>query len=100
MDRKELEVFSDESNYGIVRMPGRRFPGCVVQGDSLSILLSCAERAHALACATSNSDLIDEIEELKESLEDRLQHYEHVLKTHGMDLPYFRRPAVNRPGDE
>lgn len=38
MERKELEVFSEASNYGIVRMPGRQFPGCVVQGDSLSIM--------------------------------------------------------------
>jgi predicted RNase H-like HicB family nuclease len=91
MDHKELEVFSEECNYGIVRMPGRHFPGCVLQGDSLSILLRCAERAYAIALATKNSDLIDEIESLKESLKDRLQHYEQVLEAHGMDLPYARR---------
>lgn len=93
MNRIVLEVFSEECNYGIVRMPGRSFPGCVVQGDSLSILLRCAERAHAMACQTGNVDLIDEVEGLKESLADRLQHYERVLKAHGMDLPYFRPSA-------
>ncbi|MDB5384927.1 MAG: hypothetical protein JWM11_573 [Planctomycetaceae bacterium] len=93
MERKELEVFSEECNYGIVRMPGRSFPGCVVQGDSLSIMLRCAERAHEMACVTGNPDLIDEIEDLKVSLEDRLQHYEHVLKAHKMDLPYCRPPV-------
>jgi hypothetical protein len=91
MDHKELEVFSEECNYGIVRMPGRHFPGCVLQGDPLSILLRCAEQAYAIALVTKNSDLIDEIESLKESLKNRLQHYEQVLEAHVMDLPYARR---------
>jgi hypothetical protein len=37
----ELEVYSDASNHAVIRPPGRRFPGSVVQGDSLSSL--CAE---------------------------------------------------------
>lgn len=95
MERKELEVFSEECNYAIVRMPGRQFPGCVVQGDSLRILLRCAERAAAMASRTGIVELIEEIQELKESLEDRLLHYGHVLKAHGMDLPYSQYPAVD-----
>jgi hypothetical protein len=65
----------------------------VIQGDSLSILLRCAERASALATRTGDAELIDEIEDLKESLADRLNHYAHVLKAHGIYLP-FHRPAV------
>ena len=94
MERKELDVFSELSNYAIVRMPGRNYPGCVVQGDSLSILLSSVERAHSLALVTGNSELIDELASLKESLEDRLMHYEQVIKGHGLDLPYFRPRGV------
>jgi hypothetical protein len=90
MDIKEIEVFSEETNYAIVRMPGREFPGCVIQGDSLSILLSCAQRARKLFSDTDNPELIDEIDELKESLEDRIRHYERVLKAHGFRLPYGR----------
>ena len=94
MERKELEVFSEECNYAIVRMPDRSFPGCVIQGDSLSILLHCAERASALAAGTGDAELIDEIEELRESLADRLNHYAHVLKAHGMGLPFDRPPVT------
>ena len=90
MERKELEVFSDLSNYAIVRMPGRNYPGCVVQGDSLSVLLGSVERAHSLALEMGNSELIDELASLKESLEERLMHYEQVIKGHGFDFPYFR----------
>ena len=35
MERVEVELFSDGSNDAVVRMPGRQFPGMVVQGDSL-----------------------------------------------------------------
>jgi hypothetical protein len=94
VERKELEVFSDLSNYAIVRMPGRSYPGCVIQGDSLSILLSSVERSHSLALGTGNSELVDQLASLKESLEDRLMHYEQVIKGHGFDLPYFRARGV------
>ncbi|WP_425562122.1 DUF6959 family protein [Litoribacillus peritrichatus] len=35
MKKEEIEVYSHESNSCIVRMPERRFPGVVVQINSL-----------------------------------------------------------------
>jgi hypothetical protein len=94
MEAKEIEVFSEISNYAIVRMPGRKFPGCVIQGDSLSILLNNAERVYSLAMETGNEDLIGEAEVLRDALEERLYHYEGVLRALGIDLPYFRLPKA------
>jgi hypothetical protein len=91
MECKELEIYSELSNYAIVRMPGRAFPGCVVQGDSLSILLHTAERAYELALRTGHEELIDEVAGLKEALEDRLTYYESVITAHGFQLPYVRK---------
>jgi hypothetical protein len=48
-NERKSTYFSEECNCGIVRMPGRRFPGCVVQGDDLASLLVAAERVHDLA---------------------------------------------------
>lgn len=90
MQQKELEVYSEDSNLGIVRMPSRRFPGCVVQGDSLYCLVQHAWRIHELARTTGNQDLIDETQALVESLTGRLNHYEVVLGEHGIELPYSR----------
>ncbi|MCU1251971.1 MAG: hypothetical protein JWQ49_5000 [Edaphobacter sp.] len=98
MERKEVEIFSEECNFAIGRMPDRSFPGCVVQGDSLSILVRCAERASAFACRTGNSELIDEIECLKESLADRLPHYASVLTAYGIELPYRRIAVASKGG--
>ena len=54
MEIKGIEVFSEQTNYAIVRIPEREFPGCDVQGNSVSILLSCAERASELASRTAS----------------------------------------------
>lgn len=91
MEIKELEVFSEASNYGVVRMPGRQYPGCVVQGDSLSILLSYAESIRSRLAGTHDQELIDVADELVELLAGRLDHYEAVLTRHGMSLPYSRK---------
>jgi hypothetical protein len=40
MERVEAELFTDGGNNAVVRLPGRRFPGVLIQGDSLSILRS------------------------------------------------------------
>jgi hypothetical protein len=72
-------------------MPGRNYPACVIQGDSLNILRNTARRAHKLAVSTGIEVLIDETENLLENLSDRLDYYEKILKAHGMDLPYFNK---------
>jgi hypothetical protein len=94
MESKSLDVFSETSNYGIVRMPGRRFPGCVIQGDSLANLLSAAAVILRESRSFENRPLAEAARELYDALSDRLDHYEAVLEEHGMELPYERRPGV------
>lgn len=88
MERIELDVFSQESNYGIVRMPGRSFPGCVIQGDSLAILLRTVMRVLDRVSRVGDEELVDDVGDVVESLRDRLQHYESVLSEHSIQLPY------------
>ncbi|MFD5424448.1 DUF6959 family protein [Streptomyces sp. NPDC127084] len=38
MERLEAELFTDGGNNAVVRLPPRRFPGVLIQGDSLSII--------------------------------------------------------------
>lgn len=40
MEHIEAELFTDGGNDAVVRLSGRRFPGVLVQGDSLRILRS------------------------------------------------------------
>ena len=77
---KSIEVFSEASNMAIVRMPGRKFPGMVIQGDSFSILVSRAEQIRLKA---TSGPLQDDADELLRLLSERLAHYEHVLTENG-----------------
>ncbi|AKJ06064.1 hypothetical protein ATI61_110191 [Archangium gephyra] len=92
MQKKEIEVFSEASNAAIVRMPGRRFPGSVIQGDSLSHLRWLAEDLRNRLRDHSEEDLRDTAQELFELLDGRLRHYVAVLDAEGIPLPFNRPP--------
>lgn len=89
MKTVEIELYSEASNNAIVRVPGRSFPGVVIQGDSLSIL---HENAKTLSLRVQQLGVQDEellyaAQELQGQLLDRLLHY---LAAHDISLPYTR----------
>lgn len=89
MEKLELEVFSQTVNCGIVKMPNRKFPGIVVQGDSLQIMYCDAKYILELAKGLmTESEFIEEIEMLVQKLESYLAIYEHTLEVHNIELPY------------
>lgn len=88
MERIEAELFTDGGNGAVVRMPGRRFPGVLVQGDSLHILRSeTAEVAEA--CERGDLDgARDSAGLLLENLDTLLVRYEAALRAHEIPRPY------------
>ncbi|WP_164017847.1 DUF6959 family protein [Pyxidicoccus trucidator] len=100
MELKEVEVFSTVVNAAVVRVPGRKFPGVVIQGDSLSILRSDVREARKLAAAAAGSEEAREelaavLEELEDKLAGYLTVYEETLRAHGMALPYGTGTTVD-----
>lgn len=92
MEIQSLEVYSSESNYAIIKPPGRHFPGCVIQGDSLSIL---CRKVQGIAEAAKrgdmqNPDFLDDVKDLNNALIGRIIHYQQVLAQHGIALPFGR----------
>jgi hypothetical protein len=75
-------------NFSIIRLPGRKYPGCLIQGDSLSYIFSLANNIYKKLEMDSDEDLIDDFKELIGNLASRLIHYEGVLKEHNLDTPY------------
>lgn len=47
MHTADVEIYSDQTNAAVLRHPGRRFPGLLVQGDSLYALCVQADDACA-----------------------------------------------------
>ncbi|MFG2944438.1 DUF6959 family protein [Streptomyces adustus] len=88
MERIEAELLTDGGNDAVVRLPGRRFPGVLVQGDSLRILRGDVAE---LAAACEQGDL-DEARDcaglLLAHLDALLARYETALSEHELPRPY------------
>ena len=90
MKEAEVELYSEATGAAIVRVPGRRFPGVVLQGDSLSILHVNAKdlSTRLKELGVQDEELLYAAQELQEQLLSRLLHYQQVLAVHGIELPY------------
>lgn len=73
---RDLELLSPLVNRVVVRTPGRRFAGLVVQGDRLGEWVRLAR----------SSDPEDRVE-LREQLEDSLRELVRVSKSTGIGVP-------------
>ena len=90
MKEEKVEIYSDASNIAVMRHPRRSFPGSLIQGDSLFILLQLVKEAQEELAKGESENAAEVLEELSELLEGRLKHYEEVLESHGIELPYVR----------
>jgi hypothetical protein len=92
MHVEQVEIYSDASNLAVLRHPGRRFPGLLIQGDTLYTLCFAADEACRLARQHGCSEVLDEINELRNTLWSRLNHYKQVLAEHDIELPFSELP--------
>jgi hypothetical protein len=81
-----VEIYSDASNFAVMRHPGRRFPGTLIQGDTLHTLCRAADRMCSLIDPATPA--FEEANEIRNTLWDRLNHYKAVLTEHGLPLPF------------
>jgi len=84
MERVELEVFNQDRNMGVVRLPGRRTPGSVIPADALRHLCFLAESIVERVREAPDRSLSDDAEELYELLMSRLRVFEESTR----DLTY------------
>lgn len=93
---ESLEVLSQGTNAWVVRTPGRRYPGMVLQGDTLHSMLHLATKIREGLLQSENEELRDLAAELEEQLSTRMRVYEAVLQQDGFGLPYT---SITRPGE-
>lgn len=86
MRTEAVEIYSDETNRAVMRHPGRKFPGVLIQGDTLFALCAMADEA----CAKVESNR--ELDSLRNALSDLLLHYKIVLGEHEIRLPFDDKP--------
>ena len=82
------QILSHIPNSAIVQLPGRRFPGIVMQGDTLSNVFDSARHLLAEFKRQQDQERFYETLMFAEQLQAHLLHYEETLERHGMQLPY------------
>lgn len=88
MERIEVELLTGQHNYAVVKLPNRRFPGVVFQGDSLSILVQDTKEVQSALERGNVDDAAEDLREIVERLQSIKSTYEQALKEHGLKLPY------------
>jgi hypothetical protein len=93
MHTEQVEIYSDETNLAVMRHPGRKFPGVLLQGDTLHALCDSADSAcDAVRRAVGNAGM-QELNDLRNQLQSLLSHYKAVLDEHKIRLPFSETPA-------
>ncbi len=88
MERVEVELFTDGSNNAVVQMPGRNFPGVLIQGDSLSVIRADVANIRD-ACRTEGAtEALELAEFLLEDLDAIMLRYTGALERHGLRKPF------------
>jgi hypothetical protein len=87
-----VEIYSDASNAAVMRHPGRRFPGVLIQGDTLSGLCATADAICASGRQHLDADTYMELNDLRNHLWSFLLHYKTVLGEHDIRLPFSDQP--------
>ena len=75
-----------------MKHPGRNYPGVLIQGDTLySICRSLDEACNSIK-ENDIENAYDEINELRNALWEKLNHYKVVLGEHDIELPFSETP--------
>jgi hypothetical protein len=90
MTMDTAELLSNPTNYAVVQLPGRKFPGVVMQGDSLNSLTKRLERMRSdLRIDDFDRDKVAaELDDLVNLFSEVRSHYEKVCAAKGLTLPY------------
>ena len=92
MEEKPCDVYSEDSNYAVIRPPGRNFPGAVVQGDNLADLCRLAlDLSETIRDGKAQgTEFRHKLQGLTNRLVGRMLHYQEVLDAHGIAYPHMR----------
>jgi predicted RNase H-like HicB family nuclease len=88
---ESVEIYSDASNAAVLRHPQRRFPGCLVQGDTLHTLLQSL-RVVQLEADHLSEEALAELLDVIDRLDELLRNYKGALSDHGIELPFHEAP--------
>lgn len=83
MKTQQIEVFSDATNASVVRMPGRKYPGLVLQSDALVALDGASRAIGEYAAKTGDQELVRLVSRLQWRVEEMLESYKDAVASAG-----------------
>lgn len=90
MKKIEIELFTNQGNGAILKLPNRKYPGVLIQGDSLSSLSRMINLASTEFDESNYLELKDSIMQIKIEIDNHLKNYENILIEEGIEIPYLR----------
>ena len=84
-----VEIFAEESNFVVLRVPGRKYPGVLIQGDSLSGIVGDLEQAINLF-ETDKEESLGCLKLAYDGLKWRLNGYIQACEDNSEDLPFSK----------
>lgn len=90
MRTEPVEIYADTTNAAVLRHPGRKFPGVLIQGDTLYSI--CQTLDWLSSRARGKLDAYSELNELRNRLWLFLVGYKSTLEEHGIPLPFSEAP--------
>jgi hypothetical protein len=89
MSQDQAQVLSRGTNFAVVQLSGRAFPGIHLQGDTFAALLvQLADAARLLRRDPGDRTVLDELDDAVGELERFLGFYEATLSERGIQRPY------------
>ena len=76
MPQIAVDLLTDQGNNAVIRLPGRTYPGVVLQGDTLAILFENLQEVKALIGANQNDDAGDALDAVIEDILDIKLRYD------------------------
>jgi len=88
MRQELIEIYSDTTNNAIMRHPDRKFPGLLIQGDTLHAICRSLDETCSQTRGKIDDEVYSSLNELRNGFWDRLKHYRNTLELHGIELPF------------
>jgi hypothetical protein len=87
------KLLSPAYNFAVVQLPGRQYPGVVMQGDTLRNNVVILSRVLAALDADKQEGLYYDISDLKEQLEGALRNFQRICALEGIHPPGGNLPT-------
>jgi hypothetical protein len=84
----EVDLLTDQGNNAVLKLPGRKYPGVLLQGDTLNTLLSVISEAMEAMERNDATEARDVLSGLSTELREARDRYEAALRGRGIELPY------------